>query len=111
ASQAHAAELEAARDDDRDLAEQLRAAQMTIVGLESEVQDLRDENARLKARIEELEGAPKRRGRPPGSKNKPKPDEPPAIVVTESGEPVPVDIAAVVHADGLDIPDYLKRPQ
>jgi ParB-like chromosome segregation protein Spo0J len=84
ASQAHINELETARERDKDLAEQLRAAEIKISGLESEVEDLKAERDRLHERVAELEAAlagsgavqgekPKRpRGRPKGSKNKPK---------------------------------------
>lgn len=121
ASQAHIADLEAARDGDQEL-EALRAAQRMIVGLESEVQDLKDENARLKARIEELEAAlaaksddtPKRRGRPPGSKNKPKPIAAEVPVEAEATEPAHEEVRQpAAHelstGDGLDIPEWLRR--
>jgi hypothetical protein len=80
ASQAHAADLEAAREHDKDLAEQLRAAEIKIAGLESEVEDLKAERDRLRQMVLELEAKlaaavqvekPKR-GRPKGSKNRPK---------------------------------------
>jgi len=45
--QAHIDELEAAREYDRDLAEQLRLAKIKITGLESEVEELKRENATL----------------------------------------------------------------
>jgi FtsZ-binding cell division protein ZapB len=56
-----------------DLAEKLRAAEIKIAGLESEVEELKEENARLRAELEAKHGAategavmPKRgRGRPP----------------------------------------------
>lgn len=91
ANQAHIDELETALDHD-DLAEKLRAAEIKIAGLESEVEDLRVERDQLRARVAELEatsGAKPKRGRPKGSKNKPKP-------------PAALD-------DGLDIPDSLRR--
>ena len=48
AKQAHIDELEAAREHDQDLAEQLRLAEIKIAGLEGEIEDLKDENAALK---------------------------------------------------------------
>jgi hypothetical protein len=82
AKQAHIDELETARERDKDLAEQLRAAEIRIAGLESEVEELSAERDWLRERVAELEAAlagsgaaekPKRgRGRPKGSKNKPK---------------------------------------
>jgi hypothetical protein len=76
-----------------DLAEKLRMAEIKIAGLESEVEELKIGNARLRAELEakqetatEKQGEavmPKRgRGRPPGSKNK-KP--PPAEAVAVEG--------------------------
>jgi phage shock protein A len=50
----HITELEAAREHDGDLAEQLRAAEIKIIGLESEVKELKAENARLQAELEEI---------------------------------------------------------
>jgi hypothetical protein len=84
ANQAHIDELESAREHDKDLAEQLRAAEIKIVGLEGKLEDLKAERDWLRERVAELEAAlagsgaakaekPKRgRGRPKGSKNKPK---------------------------------------
>ena len=78
AVQAHAAELEAARDHDGELAEQLQAAKIRITGLESEIAELKQENAELRAQLEAAKAkpidatAPKKGGRPKGSKNKPK---------------------------------------
>jgi len=81
---AHIDELESAREHDKDLVEQLRAAEIKIAGLESEVEELRAERDWLRERVDELEAAlaqsgaaqaekPKRgRDRPKGSKNKPK---------------------------------------
>jgi hypothetical protein len=80
AKQAHIAELEAAHEHDRDLAEQLQAAKIKIVGLEGEITDLKRENAELRAKLEAA-----RKVAPPA-----------ATVVT------PVD-------DGLDIPECLRR--
>ena len=61
------------------LREELRVAEIKIAGLESEIEDLKGERDQLRARVAELTSAavpaekPKRgRGRPPGSKNKPK---------------------------------------
>jgi hypothetical protein len=66
------------------LAQRLRVADLKIVGLESENEELRAERDRLRARVAELESVlatsgavqsekPRRdRGRPKGSKNKPK---------------------------------------
>jgi hypothetical protein len=48
AKQAHINELEAAREHDRDSAEQLRLAEIKTVGLEGEIADLKDENVALK---------------------------------------------------------------
>ena len=75
ARQAHIKELEAAREHDQDLVEKLRAAEVKIVGLESEVAELKQENAGLRAKLEAASAAPapKKCGRPKGSKNKPKP--------------------------------------
>jgi len=83
AQQAHIEELETAREHDQDLAEKLRAAEIKIAGLESEIEDLKVERDRLRDRVAELESAPAagsatavvkpKRGRPKGSKNKPKP--------------------------------------
>jgi hypothetical protein len=52
AKQAHIDELEAAREHDQGLAEKLRAAEMKIVGLESEVEELKAENAKLREQLE-----------------------------------------------------------
>jgi hypothetical protein len=131
----HIAELEAAREHDGDLAEQLRRAAIEIVGLKSEIDELRAECDQLRARIIELESAsttpgtvteqdeamtPKRRrGRPPGSTNKPK--SPPAENTAappqrgEDNAPAPEVGAEIMKAkmaaldDGLDIPDSLRR--
>jgi chromosome segregation ATPase len=48
AQQAHIEELEAARERDNSLAEQLRLAEIKIKGLEGEIADLKDEIAGLK---------------------------------------------------------------
>jgi len=85
AKDAHINELEAAHEQDRDLAEKLRAAEIKIVGLESEIEELKAENADLRAQLEAAlkasateakpaDATPKKRGRgrPKGSKNKPK---------------------------------------
>jgi hypothetical protein len=50
--QAHINELEAAREHDQDLAEQLRLAEIKIIGLESEIGDLKRENAELRQALE-----------------------------------------------------------
>jgi hypothetical protein len=52
AKQAHIDELDAAREHDRDLAERLRTAEMKIVGLESEVEELKAQNAKLREQLE-----------------------------------------------------------
>ena len=78
ANQAHIDELETAREHDRDLAEQLQAAKIKITGLESEIAELKQENAELRGQLEAAKAkridatAPKKGGRPKGSKNKPK---------------------------------------
>jgi hypothetical protein len=108
AAQAHAQELEAAREHDKDLAEKLRAAEIKIIGLESEIADLKgpretnpdkdivkesldlvaqmtnDERQKfldlfLERYVRRAAAPPKKRGRPPGAKNKPK--APPAEAV------------------------------
>jgi len=100
AKDAHIDELESAHENDKDLAERLRAAESKIIGLESEIEDLRAERDQLRAQVAELETAittsgaeqgeavqPKRgRGRPPGSPNKPKP------LPVEEGTTVPQHI-------------------
>ena len=81
AKDAHINELETARERDNNLAEQLQAAKIKIVGLESEIEELKAENADLRAQLEAAlkateakpaDAAPRKRGRPKGSKNKPK---------------------------------------
>jgi hypothetical protein len=52
AKQAHIDELEAAREHDQDLAERLRAAEIKIAGLESEVEELKAENKKLREQLE-----------------------------------------------------------
>ena len=52
AKQAHIDEVDAAREHDRDLAERLRTAEMKIVGLESEVEELKAQNAKLREQLE-----------------------------------------------------------
>ena len=52
AKQAHIDELEATREHDQGLAEKLRAAEIKIVGLESEVEELKAENAKLREQLE-----------------------------------------------------------
>jgi hypothetical protein len=89
------------RAHNEDLAEKLRAAEIRITGLESEVGELKAERDQLRSRITELEAAkqdeptlPKRgRGRPPGSPNKPKP---PATPITTGNDPGPM-------------PEFLRR--
>jgi hypothetical protein len=54
AKQAHVEELEAAREHDKGIAEQLRLAEIKIIGLESEVGELQAEVARLKRENEAL---------------------------------------------------------
>jgi hypothetical protein len=51
AKQAHIDELEAARQHDQDLAEQLQAAKIKILGLENEVDELKAENAKLREEL------------------------------------------------------------
>jgi hypothetical protein len=51
AKDAHIAEIEAAREHDLSLAEKLRAAEIKIAGLESEIQELKAENAELRAKL------------------------------------------------------------
>jgi hypothetical protein len=116
----HIADLEAAREHDGDLAEQLRRAAIEIIGLKSEIEDLRAERDQLRARVAELESAsttpdpvqnekPKRgRGRPPGATNKPKP------LPTENptdNAPAPEGDTEIMAAldDGLDLPESLRR--
>jgi hypothetical protein len=52
AAQARATELEATGEHDLDLAEQLQAAKIKIAGLESEIEELKTENADLRAKLE-----------------------------------------------------------
>ena len=52
AKQAHIDELEATREHDQGLAEKLRAAEIKIVGLESEVEELKAENAKLREQLD-----------------------------------------------------------
>jgi chromosome segregation ATPase len=95
AKDAHIDELETAREHDKDLAEKLRAAEIKIAGLETEVEELKAENARLRAELEakqetttekQVEAVmPKRgRGRPKGSTNKPKPPPAEAVAATDA---------------------------
>jgi hypothetical protein len=56
AAQAHAAELEAAREHDRNLAEQLRVAEIRISKFEDEIAELKDGKA-LKAEVNKLRAA------------------------------------------------------
>ena len=51
AKPAHIDELEAARGHDQDLAEQLQAAKIKIVGLESEIEELKADNAKLREQL------------------------------------------------------------
>jgi hypothetical protein len=86
ARQAHIDEPEIAREHDS-LVERLRAAEIKIAGLESEVEELKAENARLRAELEAKQGPatePKKRGRPAGSKNKPKASTDAAVPTTEA---------------------------
>jgi hypothetical protein len=74
AAQAHAAEIEASREHDR---EELHEAKRKIIALESEIADLKREDADLRAQLDAAKAKPidtaaKKRGRPKGSKNKPK---------------------------------------
>jgi hypothetical protein len=113
------------------LAQKLRVADLKIVGLESENEELRAERDQLRARVAELESVlatsgavqgekPKRgRGRPKGSKNKPK--SPPAENTAappqrgEDNAPPPEVGAEIMRAkmaaldDGLDVPEFLRR--
>ena len=50
-AQAHIAEIEATCEQDKDLGERLRAAEIKIVGLESEIVELRRENAALRQKL------------------------------------------------------------
>ena len=127
AKDAHIDELETAREHDKDLAEKLRAAEIKIAGLESEVEELKAENARLRAELEakqetatEKQGAavmPKRgRGRPQGSKNRPKPPPADEAAPPQRGEdnaPAPEEGAEIMKAKmaALDdgIPESLRR--
>jgi hypothetical protein len=52
AAHAHIDELEAAREHDKDIAEKLRMAEFKIIGLESEIGDLKRENAELRQALE-----------------------------------------------------------
>jgi hypothetical protein len=52
AKQAHIDDLEAAREHDQDIAEQLQAAKIKIIGLESEVEELKAENKKLREQLE-----------------------------------------------------------
>ena|SRR5215471_3959418 len=52
AAHARATELEATCEHDLDLAEQLQAAKIKIAGLESEIEELKAENAKLRAKLE-----------------------------------------------------------
>src|SRR5215471_8976 len=61
AKQAHINELEAAREHDNDLAEQLQAAKIKIAGLESEVEELKAENTELRAKLDAAEASLNRR--------------------------------------------------
>jgi hypothetical protein len=106
ASQAHAADLEAAREHDKDLAEQLQAAKLEIIGLKSENEELRAERDRLREEVAMLQEAlatataisalktekllkeKRARGRPKGSKNKPKAEAAPSVDPTDPG-PMP----------------------
>jgi hypothetical protein len=114
AKQAHIDEPEIAREHDKDLAEKLRAAEIKIAGLESEVEELKAENARLRAELEAKQGpaaekqvepaVPKKRGRPPGSKNKAKP------AVAAAADPTPVEnVPGAADADPGLMPDGLRR--
>jgi hypothetical protein len=51
AQQAYIDELEAAREHDQGLAEQLQAAKIKIIGLESEVEELKAENVKLREQL------------------------------------------------------------
>src|SRR5262249_32006460 len=51
AAQAHIAELETAREHDTDLAEKLRMAEIKIVGLEAEIEELKAENTKLREQL------------------------------------------------------------
>ena len=52
AKDAHINELETARERDNNLAEQLQAARIKIIGLESEIDELKAENAELRSQLE-----------------------------------------------------------
>ena len=111
AKDAHIKELETAREHDRDLAEQLQAAKIRITGLESEIAELKQENAELRAQLEAAKAKPvdaptptKKRGRPKGSKDKPK-----SLVVSTT-----VNVATPGPDLGNDpgpFPEILRRDQ
>jgi hypothetical protein len=109
ADKAHIAELEAARAHDRDLAEKLRAAEFKIVDLESEIAELKQENAELRARLEAakakpLDGtAPRKRGRPKGSKNKPRLPVAATVVTTPALGNDPGPIPECLRRDRVQI--------
>src|SRR5262249_45092123 len=92
AKQAHIDDLEAAREHDG-LAEELQAAKIKITGLESEIEELKAENASLREQLKAAQATSaakpeKKRGRPKGSKNRPKPPVEPAAADVATPEPV-----------------------
>jgi hypothetical protein len=106
AAQAHIVELEAAHEHDRELAEKLRAAEIKMAGLESEIEELKsaapadggnlvDQALKLVSRMSEAERKqfrdrlqqdfPPRRGRPP---KEPQAEAEPLITVAhDNGDP------------------------
>jgi len=96
AQQAHIDDLEAAREHDG-LAEELQAAKIKITGLESEIEELKAENASLREQLKSAQATSaakpdaiaKKRGRPKGSKNRPKPPVASAILASNDPGPFP----------------------
>ena len=123
AAQAHIVELEAAHEHDRELAEKLRAAEIKMAGLESEIEELKsaapadggnlvDQALKLVSRMSEAERKqfrdrlqqdfPPRRGRPP---KEPQAEAEPLITVAHdngdpeaSAEKMKATLAAIVAA-------------
>jgi len=135
ATQAYAAELEAAREHDGHLAEELQAAKIRMAGLESEIEELRsaapadggnlvDQALKLVSRMSEAERKqfrdrlqqdfPPRRGRPP---KEPQAETEPLITVAHdngddpaSAEKMKATMTALdAGADCGPMPDFLRR--
>jgi hypothetical protein len=135
ATQAYAAELEAAREHDGHLAEELQAANIRMAGLESEIEELRsaapadggnlaDQALKLVSRMSEAERKqfrdrlqqdfPPRRGRPP---KEPQGETEPLITVAHdngdgpaSAEKMKATMTALdAGADCGPMPDFLRR--